>query len=513
MSGHVFVVRGNLTRFACDAWLVPTDFSRNVTSSFWVERDGFVERLAAAGAARWGVEPRVVLDDDGGWGGALAVPVDPVARDGPRPWLTRVTGRETAQAIAGACDFLRRAAADEHRFLKGREKRLFAVPVVGTGAGGLYGKAEDLVAELLPALRREAESLDVDVAVVAFSEPHWAAAQAARGRGEAAGWWSELGAGAAREATELGRLAAQGRLVVFFGAGVSRGVGVPSWGELLDALAHEAGIEEPLRAQLAAIGALDYAQIVARRLRESGREEGREVCRLLEGYTRYGLAHAALASLPTGEFITTNYDTLFEEASEDAGRGVAVLPYAPADGGGRWLLKMHGCVTHPDDIVLTRESYLRYAERNAALAGIVQAMLITRRMLFLGFSLRDDNFHRIVDAVRRAIRPQDDAGKAAFGTAVMRGSEDLLEDLWKGEIDWIKVPDGRAVEIFLDRLAFEAAQPSYLLDPRFDGLLDGPEKQLRELLLPLVEAKGSSASSAAPWPMVERLLRSLGMRD
>jgi hypothetical protein len=69
------------------------------------------------------------------------------------------------------------------------------------------------------------------------------------------------------------------------------------------------------------------------------------------------------------------------------------------------------------------------------------------------------------------------------------------------------------VEIFLDRLAFEAAQPSYLLDPRFDGLLNGPEKQLRELLLPLVEAKGSAASSAAPWPMVERLLRSLGMRD
>ena len=34
-------------------------------------------------------------------------------------------------------------------------------------------------------------------------------------------------------------------------------------------------------------------------------------------------------------------------------------------------------------------------------------MLITKHMLFVGFSLNDDNFHRIMDAVRGAIDEAD----------------------------------------------------------------------------------------------------------
>lgn len=95
---------------------------------------------------------------------------------------------------------------------------------------------------------------------------------------------------------------------------------------------------------------------------------------------------------------------MFEIASKATGLNVAVLPYAAASNSDRWILKMHGCASHPEDIVLTREDYLRYATRRSALQGIVQSLLITRHMLFVGFSLQDDNFHRIVDEVRRAIR-------------------------------------------------------------------------------------------------------------
>src|SRR3712207_8779016 len=35
--------------------------------------------------------------------------------------------------------------------------------------------------------------------------------------------------------------------------------------------------------------------------------------------------------------------------------------------------------------------------------GMVQALLITRHMLFVGFSLTDDNFHRIAYDVRSAL--------------------------------------------------------------------------------------------------------------
>jgi len=88
---------------------------------------------------------------------------------------------------------------------------------------------------------------------------------------------------------------------------------------------------------------------------------------------------------------------MYELACRSIGVDLAVLPYSPASNTDRWLLKLHGCVSHPDDIVLTREHYMRYQTRRSALSGIVQSLLITRHMLFVGFSLRDDNFHRIVD--------------------------------------------------------------------------------------------------------------------
>ena len=65
--------------------------------------------------------------------------------------------------------------------------------------------------------------------------------------------------------------------------------------------------------------------------------------------------------------------------------------------------------------VLTRGDYLRYADRRAALAGIVQALLITREMLFVGFSLKDENFFRIADDVRKAVGG-DGSSARKFGT-------------------------------------------------------------------------------------------------
>jgi hypothetical protein len=68
----------------------------------------------------------------------------------------------------------------------------------------------------------------------------------------------------------------------------------------------------------------------------------------------------------------------------------------------RWLLKLHGTVSRPHEIVLTKRDYIRYNDRFAALAGIVQSTLLTRHLLSVGFSLDDDNFQKIFDSVRKA---------------------------------------------------------------------------------------------------------------
>jgi hypothetical protein len=72
------------------------------------------------------------------------------------------------------------------------------------------------------------------------------------------------------------------------------------------------------------------------------------------------------------------------------------------------MLKLHGTVSRPKEIVLTKRDYIRYNDRFAALAGIVQSTLLTRHLLSIGFSLADDNFHKIFDSVRKAKSSEDD---------------------------------------------------------------------------------------------------------
>jgi hypothetical protein len=44
---------------------------------------------------------------------------------------------------------------------------------------------------------------------------------------------------------------------------------------------------------------------------------------------------------------------------------------------------MHGDVNQPSSIVLSRDDYLGYDDHRSALAGIVQAMLMTKHMYSL----------------------------------------------------------------------------------------------------------------------------------
>jgi hypothetical protein len=53
----------------------------------------------------------------------------------------------------------------------------------------------------------------------------------------------------------------------------------------------------------------------------------------------------------------------------------------------RWLLKLHGTVERPESIVLSREDYLHWEEQGSAFGAVVQALLLTRHLLFVGYGL------------------------------------------------------------------------------------------------------------------------------
>ena len=226
------------------------------------------------------------------------------------------------------------------------------------------------------------------------------------------------------------------------------------------------------------------------------------------------------------EIITTNYDDLFELA---AGReAVSVLPHAPRQGVRRWVLKMHGCVTHPPDIVLTREDYLRYEQRRVALAGMVQAMLLTRHMLFVGFSLNDENFHKVADAVRRALDPGA-RKRPCFGSVLKLEREPFVEELWRDELRFVPIGDelpaeessenrrkllgqrGRKLEIFLDHvLAHAPVDPSHFLTGRFSGALTAGERILRDELVQLIDRLAGEARTGHAWQHLCDAVRPMG---
>jgi SIR2-like domain len=160
------------------------------------------------------------------------------------------------------------------------------------------------------------------------------------------------------------------------------------------------------------------------------------------------------------------------------------------------------------------------------LAGIVQAFLVTRHMLFVGFSLSDENFHRVVDAVRR-IRSQVQ-GDARLGTVLSLGDGGLVESLWEQDLHRVRMLDkptgdgfpfpeaARRLEIFLDYLSMKTRTMAHLLvGRRFDSLLTVGERRLRDALLGFVAALTTDGASdsvrqTVAWPQIEQLLNTLG---
>lgn len=533
MAGHLFITRSDLTRLHCDAWLLPTSRGFHVVRGWPLRR---------AQRATISALERSTLPHPEGWSRS-GVRVR-VLREGrltdnePFPVLANV-GRSFEAPVEwyleGVLQFLDKSCVLD-RITHSRERRLLAVPLVGTGSGGMSAAKGGVIDALVPFLATEAERREIDIALVLRDEPAFVAAQNVRRTrlGDLA--WRELSERQIAEAQRLAVDAAAGRLVIFAGAGVSAGAGLPTWTGLLADLADRVGVTDGERAALDRFPMLDRANLLRNRCAEKGMDIGAAICERLS--TRwFSLAHSLLAGLPVAEFVTTNYDDLLERASVAAGNSPAILPYQPVSNASRWILTLHGSCAHPDDIVLTREDYLRYADRRAALGAIVQAMLITRHMLFVGFSLTDDNFHRIVDEVRKALHGSSSArsgaeqfgthatgasltrNRGAFGTALLLGDDPLMRQLWAKDLSLFgfgatvdtHAEAARLMEVFLDLVLAEASRGvSPILDPAYDGVLTHEEREIAAALRDLELHVSSGARHSPAWAPVAALLRRLG---
>ena len=510
MSGHVFVVGADLARLSCDDVLVPTDRTLRVVPGWSpLFPPGLVTDRSAGGICldlRWSGDERVLeVPGEGArriWLVDTVAPGEEPGEDGGLSWL--LDGARAALAAVARRD----VAAPAH----GRARRLVGLPALGTGWGGAAGRRGALLQQLLPVLRDAAAEHGFDVALVLRGPSDLAAAQRVR-RGEDGGW--DLPEHLQELARQLGERARRGQLAVFIGAGVSAAAGLPTWEQLVAELAERSGLDDALRAGLTRLPLQDSAALLAREL---GRGPLEAYVEERFGPGPYALAHALIADLPVQEFVTTNYDPLVEQAAADIGRQVRVLPFEEAVPGSPWLLKLHGDAAHPESVVLTREEYLQLGDTRAALAGVLQSLLLTRHVLFVGTSMLDDDLIRIAHQVRSALELQGEASGRRSGTVLALREDPARARLWERDVETVAMGGAdiapaeaaRRLEVLLDLIGCLSTPPTgYLLDPAYRGLLDERECALAAALQQAAATVPEEAPSEAAQE-VATLLRRLG---
>ena len=464
-TGHVFVTRGNITRLAVDAWVLPTDRTVSIRDS-WFSKTFTRERVRRADQAGQLADFRAENVR------AVALP----SEDGlPTPVLTAVPyeGSPGFAALKERLEAGLRVAAEAAK-AKSTERPIVATPAFGVGVGGADRKRGEVIAGILQIADQIAESHQVDVVVCLRQDVDHALAQRAR----LAKWESSSAPLAAPHMEDVRRLAAlieQGRLVPFMGSGVSATAGLPSWGELLELLAADLPDKPDPKGWFQSLSALDQAHVV--RGDRNKADFGEAVARHTTAH-RYGLAPILLAALPTQEAVTLNYDQLYEMASEDAGHATAILPFEPLEGSQRWLLKMHGCVSRPESIVLTRGDYIDFRSEGATASSLAKAILMTKHLLFAGFGLSDDHFHDIVHDVGKSWK---DPG--SFGTALVLGPALGHRAVWGDRISFVSFTEGsraqqaRSLEVFLDVLgAYATRSEAFVMDERYDSEISPGER-------------------------------------
>lgn len=515
MAGHVFLASGKVSRLACDAYVLPCDATFSIPAealppgfqgdppeprrSHLAQRVARIPNWPAGLPEPWPVEFRAPRED--------------------REWILE----GVRQFLGGATD----ALAGHSRFK--RVKPLLALdPAEILGLGGTI--PEDRLRELLDHAGRATRELDIDLALVTTHVPTFLRLQALRSE-LFPELFDDLDPDWRGRAETLAAQASHEQLVLCIGPKAAVGMGFPLPGEFYAELGERLGMSPEEQARLARVNLQEQASMLEARCREAGLDLRQEAARRFAS-SSHSLTHCLLASLPVDFVLTTSFDTFYEQACEAQGTSLSVVPYEHPRARERQLLKLHGCVTHPEDIVLTRADFRRENRGRALLEGMAQALLLTRKVLLVGYSLRDDSFFRndffrLVDTLGRSMGPRSPEKRLA--TSLHLFGDSVLETLWSGRLDplvfrrvpgqeadpeeWrvAKAEASRAQKIFLDYLLSRVDLRSrHLMDPDFEEGLSGAERSLRDHLRRLLVEAPEEAREAPGWWRLELLHQRFG---
>ena len=192
-------------------------------------------------------------------------------------------------------------------------------------------------------------------------------------------------------------------LVIFIGAGISANysnVKFPDWSELIDALSIGGNSSDPL--QIAQIYQDNYSKYgLFKKVKEIFPKD----------YSPKDEPYQSILKLNPAHILTTNYENLIEKAVEESGYSQKYhivdkdedLPLANEKQ--KLLVKVHGSFDS-ENIVLSEEDYSEYEKNYPLILSFIRYIFSRHRVLFLGFSLSDPNFNRILYNVKNILKDE-----------------------------------------------------------------------------------------------------------
>lgn len=105
--------------------------------------------------------------------------------------------------------------------------------------------------------------------------------------------------------------------------------------------------------------------------------------------------------------ITTNYDTLLEDTYGKENcyvvRNTKDCVNLPSDK--TQIFKIHGDFVERDSIIITKDDYTNFFthKRNPLLWDLIQTELLTKDILFIGYSLEDSNIFEIMKKIKKKL--------------------------------------------------------------------------------------------------------------
>lgn len=231
------------------------------------------------------------------------------------------------------------------------------------------------------------------------------------------------------------------RVVLFLGSGFSLKAGAPSASAICESLKSKLTKDE----QDSLNGnQLDYVSNEFEQMRD--RDTLIQTLKKAFTFAPKDLCNqVALTQIPHFEtIITTNYDTLLEDTYGDncvvvrSAQDCINLPSNKVR-----IYKIHGDFSATENLIITKNDYRKYFAENSdnSLWKLVQSFLLTKDVLFIGYSLEDDNVFTMLENIQKDTN-QHKENVFLVSPSVIKSKQNKLASLN------VKYVDSRAEDFF-----------------------------------------------------------------